>query len=42
MFLLENGINVEIINVQLLMTEFDCPEMTLGNWQDVKIQLLAN
>ena len=26
----------------LLMTEFDCPELTLCGWQDVKIQFLAN
>ena len=29
-------------NVKLLMTELDCPEVTLCGWQDVKIQLLIN
>ena len=29
-------------NVHLLMTEFNCPEVTLCSWKDVKIQLLPN
>ena len=29
------------LSVHLLMTEFDCPEVTLCSWQDVKIQLLT-
>ena len=32
----------EIWNVNLLMTEFDCPEVILCGWQDVKIQLLTH
>ena len=35
-------IREEFWNVYLLMTEFDCPEMTLCGWQDVQIQLLTN
>ena len=31
----------EFWNVHLRMTEFDCPEVTLPSWQDVKIQLLS-
>ena len=30
----------EFWNVHLLTTEFDCPEVTLCGWQDVKVQLL--
>ena len=29
-------------NMTLLTAEFDCPEVTLCSWQDVKIQSLAN
>ena len=31
----------EFRNGSLLMAEFDCPEVTLCNWQDVQIQLLT-
>ena len=30
----------EFRNVYLLWSEFDCPEVTLCGWQDIKIQLL--
>ena len=30
----------EFRHVYLLMTKFDCPEVTLCGWQDIKIQLL--
>ena len=29
-------------NVHLLVTEFDCSEVNLCGWEDVKIQLLTN
>ena len=32
----------EFSNVHLLMTAFDCPEVTLCSGQDVKIQVLAD
>ena len=28
--------------MRLLMTEFDCPEVTLSSWQGIKLQLLTN
>ena len=31
----------EFWNVYLLITKFDCPEVTLCGWRDVKIQLLT-
>ena len=34
------GMGVRFWSVCLLMTKFDCPEMTLCSWQDVKIQKL--
>ena len=38
----ENVYVWEFWDVHLLMTEFDCPEVTFCCWEDVKIQLLAN
>ena len=35
-------IGAEFWNVHLLMTEFDCPEVTLCGWQVVKIQSVTN
>jgi len=32
----------EFWNVHLLMTEFDCTEVTLCGWQDIIMQLLTN
>ena len=32
----------EFWNVNLLMTEIDCPEVTQCGWQGIKIQLLSN
>ena len=29
-------------SVRLFVTEFDCPDVTLCGWQDVKIQLLTS
>ena len=38
---LRKGLWDEFWNVHLLMAEFDCPEVTLCGWQDVKIQWLT-
>ena len=32
----------EFWNVYLLITEFDCPDMTMCIWQDIKIELLTD
>ena len=32
----------EFWNAHLLVTEFDCPEVTLCDWQDIKSQLLTS